>query len=100
MKDSVKNIPVTVKTRLGYDHCDDYSTLAKLIENLIKVGCDRTVHARKGWLEGLNPHQNRTIPPLKYDVVQAKDDFPDFSIGINGGIKTLDEISNHLNFDE
>ncbi len=100
MKAEVKNIPVTVKTRIGYDHCDDYATLVKFIESLIKVGCDHvTVHARKGWLEGLNPHQNRTIPPLKYDIVyKLKEDFPDFSIGINGGVKTLDEINNHLNY--
>lgn len=105
MKSEV-NIPVTVKTRIGYDHCDQYELLLKLVEDLAKVGCNHvTVHARKGWLSGLNPQQNRTIPPLKYDLVhKLKSDMLDlgyvnnFSIGINGGIKELSEIKHHLQF--
>jgi tRNA-dihydrouridine synthase A len=100
MKTAVKNIPVTVKTRIGYDEFDQYDRLVNFISGLINYKCDHvTVHARKGWLSGLDPKQNRTIPPLKYDVVyDLKKDFPDFSIGINGGIKTIDEISEHLKY--
>ncbi len=97
MKSAV-NIPVTVKTRIGYDHNDSYESLCSFIEGLVKAKCDHvTIHARKGWLEGLNPQQNRTIPPLKYDIVyQLKKDFPDLSIGINGGINNLIQIKDHL----
>ena len=100
MKEAVKNIPITVKTRIGYDEFDQYDLLAKFTSGLIKSGCDHvTVHARKGWLTGLDPKQNRTIPPLKYDVVyKLKQDFPDFSIGINGGINSLAEIDEHLKY--
>jgi tRNA-dihydrouridine synthase A len=100
MKDAVKNIPVTVKTRIGYDEFDQYDRLVNFISGLINSNCDHvTVHARKGWLSGLDPKQNRTIPPLKYDIVyDLKKDFPDFSIGINGGIKTIDEMSEHLKY--
>jgi tRNA-dihydrouridine synthase A len=91
-------IPVTVKTRIGIDDRDTYEELQDFVACLARAGC-RTVivHARKAWLQGLSPKQNREIPPLRYDVVhQLKSDFPSLEIIINGGIRTLEEMENHL----
>ena len=91
-------IPVTVKCRIGIDQMDDYAAFNHFIEIVAESGC-RTfiVHARKAWLQGLSPKQNREIPPLKYDYVyQLKQQHPHLNIVINGGIKTLDQISTHL----
>jgi tRNA-dihydrouridine synthase A len=85
-------LPVTVKTRLGVDHHDNYTALAEFTSRVASAGC-RTliVHARKAWLQGLSPKQNREIPPLDYDrVIRLKRDFPDLEIIINGGISELD----------
>lgn len=99
MKNAVK-IPVTVKTRTGVDDQDSYEELHQFVELVNKAGCETfIIHARKAWLRGLNPHQNRSIPPLHYDkVYQLKHDFPHLEIIINGGVKTLDEIQRHLQF--
>ena len=97
---SVVNIPVTVKTRIGIDDLDDYEFLSDFVQKVHFAGCvDFIVHARKAWLSGLSPKQNREIPPLNYECVyQLKRDFPQLNIVINGGIKTLTEIKTHLQF--
>lgn len=86
------NIPVTVKSRIGIDERDSYDELTHFIATVAKAGCETfIVHARKAWLSGLSPKENRDIPPLRYDVVfQLKQDFPELRIVINGGITTLD----------
>lgn len=97
---SAVNIPVTVKTRLGIDEFDSYEFLCDFIEKVHNIGCQEfIIHARKAWLSGLSPKENREIPPLNYErVYQLKKDFPDLLISINGGIKTLEEIQRHLNY--
>ena len=98
MKDVV-DIPVTVKTRIGIDEQDSYEFLCDFIQTISeKGGCqDVTIHARKAWLQGLSPKENREVPPLDYErAYQIKRDFPHLNIGINGGIKTLDEALEHL----
>ena len=97
MRDRV-SVPVTVKTRIGVDDHDSYAALADLVQRLAAAGTDRLiVHARKAWLQGLSPRQNRDIPPLCYErVYRLKQDFPALSVHINGGIKTLAEASAHL----
>jgi len=97
MKDVV-SIPVTVKTRIGYDHNDSYHELTDFIQTLVDAAVDQVIiHARKGWLKGLSPKENREIPPLQYEVVyKIKQDFPDLPIGINGGVHSLDEAKKHL----
>ncbi len=97
MLDSVA-IPVSIKTRIGIDHEDHYEQLQNLVEKVQQTGCRYfTIHARKAWLEGLSPKQNRDVPPLRYDFVyQLKKDFPDCHISINGGIKSLVEMQEHL----
>ena len=90
MKQAVE-IPVTLKTRIGIDDNDSHEALCRFIEAQIDAGCDHfIIHARKAWLQGLSPKQNREIPPLRYDVVkQLKRDFPRQGFTINGGIKSL-----------
>lgn len=84
-------IPVTVKSRIGIDDRDSYEELAHFIATVAEAGCETfIVHARKAWLSGLSPRENREIPPLRYDVVfQLKQDFPQLEIIINGGIIDL-----------
>ena len=91
-------LPVTVKHRIGIDDRDRYEDLVNFVETVAAAGCQRfTVHARKAWLQGLSPKENRTIPPLRYeDVYQLKRDVPQLWIEINGGIKTLAQTQNHL----
>lgn len=91
-------IPVTVKTRIGVDDQDSYELLVSFIETVAKTGCQTfIIHARKAWLQGLSPKENRDVPPLHYDVVyQLKKDFPDLELIINGGIKTLADVKTHL----
>lgn len=96
---SASTLPITVKTRVGVDDLDDYSSFANFIETLAKTGvCKRfIIHARKAWLKGLSPHENRNIPPLQYEkVYQLKKDFPDLNICINGGVTHLSQITAHL----
>jgi len=95
---SVVNVPVTVKTRIGVDHYDRYEHLVHFVETVRQAGCNTLiVHARKAWLHGLSPKENRTLPPLNYGTVyQLKKDFPQLEIIINGGIKTEVDMRNHL----
>jgi tRNA-dihydrouridine synthase A len=91
-------IPVTVKTRIGFDDNDDYSVLQKFVKTVASAGC-RTfaIHARKAWLQGLSPKENREVPPLCYDrVYQLKEEFENLEIVINGGILALEEVEDHL----
>ncbi|MES9971050.1 MAG: tRNA dihydrouridine(20/20a) synthase DusA [Candidatus Thiodiazotropha sp.] len=97
MRDRV-TIDVTVKHRIGVDDHDSYQELCDFVGTLSEAGC-RTfiVHARKAWLKGLSPKQNREIPPLSYDRVhKLKGDFPDLEVIINGGITNLDQVSEQL----
>ena len=91
-------VPVTVKTRIGVDERDSYQALADFVGTVAAGGC-RTfiIHARKAWLHGLSPKENRTIPPLRYGRVRRlKADFPELEIILNGGIRTLAEVRAHL----
>ncbi|MBU2976616.1 tRNA dihydrouridine(20/20a) synthase DusA [Alteromonas sp. C1M14] len=94
----VVDIPVTVKCRIGIDDMDEYADFARFIDVVAEAGCDTfIVHARKAWLQGLSPKENREIPPLNYPrVYQLKQSHPELSIAINGGIKTLTEAHEHL----
>ncbi len=91
-------IPVTVKTRIGIDEQDSYAFLCTLVDGLVDAGVDAlVVHARKAWLKGLSPKENREIPPLDYErVYRLKRDYPALTIAVNGGIKTLEEAKQHL----
>ncbi len=97
MKDMV-DIPVTVKHRIGIDGRESYEELVDFVCTVADAGCDTfIVHARIAVLAGLSPKENRDIPPLKPDwVYRLKQQFPALSISINGGIKTFDEITQHL----
>ncbi len=85
-------IPVTVKCRIGVDEQDSYAALLTFVRTIAEAGCQTfIVHARKAWLSGLSPKQNRDIPPLRYDVVyQLKQDVPHLEFILNGGLTTLD----------
>ena len=91
-------VPVTVKCRIGVDEHDSFEALVAFVEQVVAAGCKHLyVHARKAWLKGLSPKENREIPPLKYDVVaRLKPLFPSLPISLNGGIETLDEAEQHL----
>ena len=95
---SVTNLPVTIKTRIGYDDVEDYENLFNFIATLKTTGIKTfIIHARKAMLGKFTPKQNLNIPPLKYDYVyKLKEDFPNEEIIINGGISTVDEIKPHL----
>jgi tRNA-dihydrouridine synthase A len=97
MRDAV-SIPVTVKHRIGVDTVEDYAFVRDFVGTVADAGCEVfIVHARNAILKGLSPKENREIPPLKYDYAyQLKRDFPHLEISINGGIKTLDEVEEHL----
>jgi len=92
------NIPVTVKSRIGIDDKDSYPELVHFISTVADAGCRRfIVHARKAWLSGLSPKQNREVPPLRYDVVyQLKIDFPQLEIILNGGVESLNQAEQIL----
>lgn len=92
------NLPVTAKTRIGIDHLDSYAFFEDFAHQLVEAGCDKLiVHARKAWLHGLNPKQNRTIPPVQYDYVyQLKKTLPQIPIVINGNIESLEAVHAHL----
>lgn len=91
-------LPVTVKTRLGFDDRDSYADLTRFIDAVAQAGCTTFIlHARKAWLQGLSPKKNRNIPPLRYDVVHnIKEDFPHLTIIINGGITSLEQVKEQL----
>lgn len=92
------NIPVTVKSRIGVDERDSYPELVHFIAAVARSGCKTfIVHARKAWLSGLSPKQNREVPPLRYDIVdQLKQDFPELEILLNGGVTSLDQAEDML----
>ncbi|HAT9648893.1 TPA: tRNA dihydrouridine(20/20a) synthase DusA, partial [Legionella pneumophila subsp. pneumophila] len=94
----VVGIPVTAKTRIGIDNQDSYEFFRSFSLHLVEAGCDKLIiHARKAWLNGLNPKQNRTIPPVNYDYVyELKKEIPHIFITINGNILTVEEINSHL----
>jgi tRNA-dihydrouridine synthase A len=97
MKQAVK-IPVTVKCRIGVDDQDPREALFAMVSGLATAGVDAVwVHARKAWLQGLSPKENRDVPPLDYALVyDLKRDFPNLFIGINGGITNLIQSAEHL----
>lgn len=92
------SVPVTVKCRIGIDDQDSEADFTRFIETVASAGCDTfTVHARKAWLDGLSPKQNRDVPPLDYDrVYRLKAARPDLHVSINGGIETLQQALDHL----
>jgi tRNA-dihydrouridine synthase A len=92
------SIPVTVKHRIGIDDHDRYEDMAQFVQTVAQGGCRHfSVHARKAWLKGLSPKENRDIPPLRYaDVYRLKQDFPQLWIEINGGITDFDQAEAHL----
>jgi tRNA-dihydrouridine synthase A len=96
--DSATRIPVTIKHRIGVDDVDRYEDLVKFVSIVAQTGCARfSVHARKAWLQGLSPRENREVPPLRYgDVHQLKRDFPHLSIEINGGFTNLEQVTEQL----
>ncbi|MGZ5932603.1 MAG: tRNA dihydrouridine(20/20a) synthase DusA [Rhizomicrobium sp.] len=95
---AVVAVPVTVKCRLGVDDQDPHESLRRMIVRCEAAGATTfVVHARKAWLEGLSPKENRDVPPLDYELVyQVKRENPHLTIVINGGIATLDECETHL----
>ena len=95
---AVVDLPVTVKHRIGVDELDHYDDMLNFVDVVSAAGADRfTVHARKAWLQGLSPKQNRTVPPLRHeDVWRLKAERGHLPIEINGGIKDLDTAATHL----
>lgn len=92
------DVEVTVKCRIGVDEQEPDEVLPIFLDQIRAAGCQRvTIHARKAWLQGLSPKENRDIPPLDYDLVhRMKAAFPDLHISLNGGITTLDQARAHL----
>lgn len=97
MRDAV-DIPVTVKCRIGVDDQVPADILPDFLARVSAAGVDRfTIHARKAWLQGLSPKENRDIPPLEYDLVrQMKATFPHLHLSVNGGVETLDQAESFL----
>ncbi|MCG7574462.1 tRNA dihydrouridine(20/20a) synthase DusA [Phaeobacter sp. CNT1-3] len=97
MQDAV-SVEVTVKCRIGVDDQDPHEVLPAFLEEVAATGCNRfTIHARKAWLQGLSPKENRDIPPLDYDLVHAmKERFPELHLSLNGGVTSLAEAQVHL----
>jgi tRNA-dihydrouridine synthase A len=97
MQDAV-SVEVTVKCRIGVDDQDPHEVLPAFLEEVAATGCNRfTIHARKAWLQGLSPKENRDIPPLDYDLVHAmKARFPELHLSLNGGVTSLAEAQVHL----
>lgn len=97
MQDAV-SIPVSIKCRIGVDELDSWEFFRDFIQTISDAGCNYfIVHARKAWLNGLSPKENREIPPLHYDFVhRLKKEMPNLNIAINGGIKTLDQVEEQL----
>ena len=92
------NIPVTVKHRTGIDNLDSFALLTKFVGTVADAGAARfSVHARKAWLSGLSPKENRTVPPLRYEMVyRLKEVFLGLELELNGGVKTLEDVQLHL----
>ena len=93
-------LPVTVKHRIGIDNHDSYAELLNFVDTVAAAGSQRfIIHARKAWLEGLDPKQNRTVPPLRYDLVQQlKQDRPKLLLELNGGLETLENCQQQLDW--
>lgn len=91
-------IPVTVKCRLGVDEMEDYEVFRAFVDTVAAAGCGLfVVHARKAWLQGLSPKENREIPPLRYEwVYRLKRERPELRVLINGGIATVEDALAHL----
>lgn len=98
MADAV-SVPVTVKCRIGVDDSDDLSFLNNFVEHVSRAGCKKfIIHARKAWLQGLSPKENREVPPLRYDIAQKiKNEHQHLEIILNGGVKTSADIQANLN---
>ena len=94
------SIPISVKCRIGVDERDSYVDLAGFVEGLVDVGLKvLVVHARKAWLQGLSPRENREVPPLHYErVYRLKRDFPQLAVHINGGITTVKGVAEQLRY--
>jgi len=93
------DLPVTIKHRIGIDNLDNNKLLTEFVDNISSAGAKRfTIHARKAWLNGLNPKQNRNIPPLEYErVIYLKQKRPHLKIELNGGLNNLENCSQALN---
>ena len=91
-------VPVTVKHRIGIDRVEHYEFVRDFVGTVSQAGCSTfIVHARNAWLKGLSPKENREVPPLRYEMVhRLKDDFPDLTICINGGVTTSAEVIGQL----
>lgn len=92
------SIPVTVKSRIGIDDQEEWPALLGFVETVAAAGCSRfIVHARKAWLTGLSPKENREVPPLRHDLVhRLKEERPDLTVVLNGGVTSLEEADRHL----
>ncbi|MSO70706.1 MAG: tRNA dihydrouridine(20/20a) synthase DusA [Alphaproteobacteria bacterium] len=92
------SVPVTVKHRIGLDDAEEWPALTGFVRIVAEAGCDRfIVHARKAWLKGLSAQQNRSVPPLRHELVhRLKAEYPALEIVINGGLRTLDAALPHL----
>jgi tRNA-dihydrouridine synthase A len=97
MQDAV-GIPVSIKCRIGVDEFDSWDFFRDFVGTIADAGCRVfIIHARKAWLKGLSPKENREVPPLHYDFVhKLKAEMPQLNISINGGIKTLDQVQEQL----
>jgi len=95
---SVVSVPVTVKCRIGIDRDDSFDAFEQFVRIVSEGGCERFyVHARKAWLDGLSPKENRTVPPLRYEFVyRLKTLYPALTVCINGGIDQWDDLTGHL----
>ena len=94
------SLAVTIKHRIGIDDLDSYDAMANFVGTVAATGCNTfIVHARKAWLSGLSPKENREIPPLRYaEVYRLKQEFPQLNIVINGGIEKVDACNEHLQY--
>jgi tRNA-dihydrouridine synthase A len=97
MREAV-HIPVTVKSRVAIDELEEWPTLEGFVRKISAAGCTRfIVHARKAWLQGLSPKENRDVPPLRYELVhRLKAELPHLDISLNGGVRSLDAAAEHL----
>jgi tRNA-dihydrouridine synthase A len=97
MREAVR-IPVTVKSRIAIDDLEEWPTLERFVRLISSAGCSRfIIHARKAWLQGLSPKENRDVPPLRYELVyRLKSEFPHLDISLNGGVRSLDAAAEHL----
>lgn len=95
---AVVNIPVTVKCRIGIDDCEERPFLDRFVRTVMEAGCHEfTIHARKAWLKGLSPKENREVPPLRYDIAaEIKKKYPQLKIILNGGLSDIAQIKEQL----